>query len=191
MRASRERDGNAETDPSLSIRFDYHPDISNVVCIVVWTSLRPTDHRGLRADIPQDRASPDYRHPSRSVRVLTFALPTLTDHLLHSYSTFEETYNFLTPPSAVNVTVLLTPDASSYSDPLYATQGHYQGSPHPSAWYRDEAVDLSNGTEPGAPRMTGRLWYTSLGHTSDTWREAQFLGHVKAGLQWALEGPNK
>ena len=89
------------------------------------------------------------------------------------------------------MTVLLSPDASTYSDPDYATKGHFQGSPHPSAWYRDEMVDLSNGTGSGAGTMRGRLWYTSLGHTSETWGRSDFLGHVQAGLKWALGGEKK
>lgn len=89
--------------------------------------------------------------------------PTI-DMLPDRYTTYEEAYNFLTPPTGVNATVLLTPDGTSYSDPEYVTRGSYQGSIHPSAWYREEAVSLANGSTTAAigGTMTGRLWYTSL-----------------------------
>lgn len=89
--------------------------------------------------------------------------PTI-DMLPDQYTVYEEAYNFLTPPEGVNVTVLLTPDASSYSDPDFETRGKYQGMPHPSAWFRDETVNLANGSSTAEIQgnMVGRLWYTSL-----------------------------
>jgi type 1 glutamine amidotransferase len=107
------------------------------------------------------------------------------------YTTYEEAYNFLTDPRSVNATVLLTPNASSYSDPTYATVGHYQGSPHPSVWLRDATVDLGNGTDSSVGRMTGRMWMTSLGHTNETWESEVHRSHVLEGIRWALEGTNK
>ncbi len=31
----------------------------------------------------------------------------------------------------------------------------------------------------------GRAWYTGLGHTADSYREATFLAHLLGGIQWA------
>lgn len=113
-------------------------------------------------------------------------------HFNSSYTIFEEAYNFLTDPRSVNATVLLTPDPTSYADPEFPSKGHYQGSPHPSAWYREEGVDLNNGTtDQGAGRMEGRLWMTSLGHTNETWEDELFLSHVQEGIRWALGGEKK
>ncbi|KAM0787958.1 hypothetical protein ACM66B_006162 [Microbotryomycetes sp. NB124-2] len=130
-------------------------------------------------------------HPTISNVTFTKAQPHVSTEMLPDrYTVFEETYNFLTDPRDVNATVILTPDPESYSDPEFATRGRYQGSPHPSAWYRDSTVDLANGTAASQGSMTGRLWYTSLGHTIETWQSETHLAHVQAGIEWALQGTN-
>lgn len=67
----------------------------------------------------------------------------------------EEVYHFRTPP--VDVTVLLSVDQSTYTDPLNTTQGFYS-SELPIAWYRDTPVDLGDGSV-----ARGSMWMTSLG----------------------------
>lgn len=103
------------------------------------------------------------------------------------YNIYEEVYSFRSNPRDVNVTVLLSVDPTSYVDNKAGTTGYYQGVPHPIAWFRDEAVDLNNGTG-GEAVMRGRMWYTSLGHTNDTWQSEVFKEHIKAGIQWVVEG---
>ncbi|KAK4050577.1 hypothetical protein OIO90_005044 [Microbotryomycetes sp. JL221] len=131
-------------------------------------------------------------HPTISNVTFLKAEPHVSTAMLpERYTVFEETYNFLTDPRDVNATVILTPDPESYQDPEFATRGRYQGSPHPSAWYREEAVSLGNGTQSTAGQMTGRLWFTSLGHTIETWQSPTHLAHVQAGIDWALQGTAK
>ncbi|GAA5848389.1 hypothetical protein JCM5353_004883 [Sporobolomyces roseus] len=136
-----------------------------------------------------------HRHPD--IQNVTFT--KLIDHetidmLPDRYDTYEEIYSFRTDPRAVNATVLLTVDPSSYVDSDKPTESgidepYFQGSPHPIAWFREGGmeVDLSNGTNAGeGKRMNGRMWMTSLGHTNETWRSDLHLQHVEAGLRWAL-----
>ncbi|KAK4052102.1 hypothetical protein OIV83_002396 [Microbotryomycetes sp. JL201] len=130
-------------------------------------------------------------HPTISNVTFLKADPHVSTEMLPDrYTVFEETYNFLTDPRDVDATVILTPDPESYSDPEFATRGRYQGSPHPSAWYRDSTVNLGNGTDASTGTMTGRLWFTSLGHTIETWQSETHLAHVRAGIEWALQGTN-
>ncbi|GAA6000860.1 hypothetical protein JCM10207_004694 [Rhodosporidiobolus poonsookiae] len=107
------------------------------------------------------------------------------------YDTYEEVHHFRSDPRDVNCTVLLTFDPDSFSDPQAGTRPYYQGTPPPSAWLRDGQdypVDLTNGTAGlSAATMTGRTWFTSLGHEVETWSHPIHLAHVEAGFRWALE----
>jgi cytochrome c len=77
----------------------------------------------------------------------------------------DEWYGFRTNPRA-DVTVLLTVDETSYA----AGEGA-MGDDHPVAWSH---------TYQG-----GRAFYTALGHTSETFSDPVFLGHLLGGIQWA------
>ncbi|GAA6030092.1 hypothetical protein JCM8097_009251 [Rhodosporidiobolus ruineniae] len=130
----------------------------------------------------------DY-HPTISNATFTkVAQHETTDMLPDRYDTYEEVYHFRSDPRDVNCTVLLTYDPSSFADSQAGTRPYYQGSPPPSAWYREgQSVDLTNGTAGLSPAtMTGRTWYTSLGHEIATWSNPIHLAHVEAGLRWAL-----
>ena len=35
----------------------------------------------------------------------------------------------------------------------------------------------------------GRVFYTSLGHTNEVWKDPRFQTHLVAGLKWAMEAP--
>lgn len=50
-------------------------------------------------------------------------------------------------------------------------------------------MNTTNGTtvQQGSFIMNGRMWYTSLGHTIDIWRDATFQAHIKGGIDWVLE----
>ncbi|BGO88837.1 hypothetical protein NBRC10512_002193 [Rhodotorula toruloides] len=104
------------------------------------------------------------------------------------FVSYEEAYHFRSDPRSVNATVILSYDPSSVNDPQYGTRPYYQGTPPPIAWYREgQSVDLSNGTALNPPRMPGRTWMTSLGHTIEVWSDPTHLAHVEAGLRWALQ----
>jgi|SRR5882724_7231661 len=77
----------------------------------------------------------------------------------------DEWYGFRTNPRP-EVTVLLTVDESTYD----AGQG-MMGADHPVAWYH--------------AYQGGRAFYTALGHTSESFSDPVFLGHLLGGIQWA------
>jgi len=77
----------------------------------------------------------------------------------------DEWYGFSTNPRPA-VTVLLTVDETTY-DP---GQG-MMGADHPVAWYH--------------PYQGGRAFYTALGHTTESFGDPVFLGHLLGGIQWA------
>jgi type 1 glutamine amidotransferase len=78
----------------------------------------------------------------------------------------DEWYNFATNPAG-SVHVLLTVDESTY-------QGGVMGAYHPIAWYH---------TYDG-----GRAWYTSMGHTAESYAEPLFLAHLWGGILYATGG---
>ena len=79
----------------------------------------------------------------------------------------DEWYGFLTNPRANGVRVLLTLDESSYFPREWS-----MGADHPIAWQHE-----FDG---------GRAWYTAGGHTTESYAEPLFLGHLLGGIQWAL-----
>jgi type 1 glutamine amidotransferase len=82
----------------------------------------------------------------------------------------DEWYGFLTNPRANGVRVLLTLDESTYLPRDWAMAGD-----HPIAWQHE-----FDG---------GRAWYTAGGHTTESYSEALFLGHLLGGIQYALAKP--
>ena len=98
------------------------------------------------------------------------------------------------------VKLLLTVNEGSYFDQFKPQPGDAQGTPHPIAWYRDgQAVRRANMARPwtsisnttgwdssGIFRPPGRMWYTGLGHRSETWRDETFQSHVQGGIDWVL-----
>ncbi len=77
----------------------------------------------------------------------------------------DEWYGFRSNPRA-DVTVLLTVDETTF-DP---GQG-MMGADHPVAWYH--------------AYQGGRAFYTALGHTSESFSDPVFRGHLLGGIQWA------
>lgn len=79
----------------------------------------------------------------------------------------DELYNFkkINP----DIHVLITIDESSY-------EGGTNGAYHPMAWYHE-----FDG---------GRAFYTELGHTDESYTEANYLKHLLGGIQYAI-GDNK
>jgi cytochrome c len=60
----------------------------------------------------------------------------------------------------------------------------------------ETSYNLANGRTAGADRPVswkhefdgGRVFYTNLGHRSETWTDPTFLKHLTSGLDWAMEG---
>ncbi|BEJ04382.1 hypothetical protein CcaverHIS641_0201990 [Cutaneotrichosporon cavernicola] len=82
----------------------------------------------------------------------------------------------LQPASA---TILLTVEEGSYINDAASTGNYTFGSPHPIAWFIEN---------PQYGGKVGRSFYTSLGHTNETWNDGIFIAHVFGGLKWALDG---
>ena len=79
----------------------------------------------------------------------------------------DEFYNF--QQVSPDIKVLVNLDEKSYT-------GGSMGSSHPSVWYQEFEG--------------GRSFYTSWGHTKESWREPLFLQQVRNGLQWVMGGEN-
>lgn len=105
------------------------------------------------------------RHPQIQAATLAVENTThpATAHLSATWKRTDEWYDFRANPRA-NVTVLLTIDEKSYS-------GGTMGADHPVAWAH---------TFDG-----GRAFYTALGHTNATYKEADFIAHLEGGIAWA------
>jgi type 1 glutamine amidotransferase len=86
-----------------------------------------------------------------------------TKGLPDPWERFDEWYNFkyLNP----DIHVLLKIDETSY------TGGEMNGN-HPMAWYHDFEG--------------GRSFYTELGHTDESYADPLYLGHLLAGIQYAI-----
>jgi cytochrome c len=86
-----------------------------------------------------------------------------TRHLPKRWSRIDEWYNFIENPRG-KVRVLATLDESTY-------QGGTMGEDHPISWAKAAGK--------------GRLWYTALGHTKESYSEPLFLQHLLGGIQAA------
>lgn len=86
-----------------------------------------------------------------------------TRHLPEIWERYDEWYNFkdLNP----DVNVLLKIDESSYT-------GGANGENHPMAWYHEYGG--------------GRMFYTALGHTEESYSEPLFLKHLLGGIEYAM-----
>jgi len=125
----------------------------------------------------------DY-HPDITNATIVVLDPThpSTAMLPARWEVYDEMYNFKSDPRSVGAKVILTVDESTYVD--NGTRQYDQGTPHPIAWYQDVGAAYT-GNVTGS--SGGRSWYTSLGHTNDTWQNTTYLSHVMEGLKWALE----
>ena len=90
-----------------------------------------------------------------------------TDSLPATWTRKDEWYNFKNLSS--DVKVLISIDEKSY-------KGGENGDKHPMAWYHN-----FDG---------GRVFYTELGHTNESYTEPMFLKHILGGIQYAI-GNNK
>lgn len=87
-----------------------------------------------------------------------------TEGLPGNWTRFDEWYNF--KDISPEIQVLIKIDESSY-------QGGENGKDHPMAWYQ---------TFEG-----GRVFYTALGHTEQSYTEPLFLKHLMGGIAYAMK----
>src|SRR5262249_60870326 len=86
-----------------------------------------------------------------------------TRHFPAEWTRTDEWYDFRDDPSP-RVNVLIRIDETTYS-------GGTMGVSHPMAWWHEYDG--------------GRAWYTALGHTTESYTEPEFLGHLLGGILWA------
>jgi len=110
-------------------------------------------------------------HPKTQKAVIkvnpSFSHPSIK-HYAKSFEKVDEWYNFR-KPVASHVNVLLELDESSY-------QGKRMGIKHPIAWYHHFEG--------------GRVFYTGLGHTNETYQNPDFIKHLEEGILWAMYKTN-
>jgi cytochrome c len=107
-------------------------------------------------------------HPANqnaTVRIEDTAHPS-TAGLPTAWNRFDEWYNYRTNPRA-QTHVLATLDESTYT-------GGSMGGDHPIAWCRGYDG--------------GRSWYTGMGHTNESYSEANFRTHLLGGIRYAAQG---
>lgn len=88
-----------------------------------------------------------------------------TAHLPASFSFNDEWYNFRANPRP-GATVLLRLDEDSYNP-----GGGAMGDDHPISWKRTVG--------------SGRVWYTGIGHRSESFADPLMIQHIRGGLLWA------
>ncbi len=86
-----------------------------------------------------------------------------TTFLDATWTTFDEWYNFKNINPKINV--LLNLDENSY-------EGGKNGENHPIAWFHEYDG--------------GRIFYTGLGHTKESYADPVFLKHVLGGIQYTM-----
>lgn len=77
----------------------------------------------------------------------------------------DEWYNFRPESLNKDVNQLIILNENSY-------KGGKNGKDHPIAWYHEYDG--------------GRAWYTGLGHTAESYKEAEFLAHLWGGIEYAM-----
>ncbi|WVR00165.1 hypothetical protein IAU59_007307 [Kwoniella sp. CBS 9459] len=106
-----------------------------------------------------------------------------TAHIPDGWRFGEEVYYFTSDPRDNGAVVLLSVDENSYNNEGYKSSN---GDPHPIAWYIDPpktSQPLAEGISKG-----GRVFYTALGHSNETWQDDVFMEHLVSGLVRTLDG---
>lgn len=86
-----------------------------------------------------------------------------TSHLPDKWTRTDEWYNF--KKISKDIHVLMTIDEKTY-------QGGKNGDDHPMAWYHEYDG--------------GRVFYTELGHTEESYSDSVYLQHILGGIQYAI-----
>ncbi len=105
-------------------------------------------------------------HPKQQeavIQVLNRNHPS-TEHLADEWIKFDEWYNFKNMNPEVKVLANL--DESSY-------EGGKHGENHPIAWYQEYDG--------------GKMFYTALGHTEESFSNPDFLRHVWGGVEYVID----
>lgn len=87
-----------------------------------------------------------------------------TQHLSQTWKRFDEWYNFRWMDD--NFNLLISVDESTY-------KGGKHKNGHPISWYK--------------PFEGGRMFYTALGHTKESYSDERFLNHVLGGILYVLD----
>ncbi|ORY33429.1 trehalose utilization-domain-containing protein [Naematelia encephala] len=110
-----------------------------------------------------------------------------TKYLPTKFRYEEEAYHFQSDPRENGAVVVLALDPDSfYNDGT--SSGNYSGGGHPlpAAWYNESPLSAKPLAQ-GAP-VSGRSFYTALGHSNRTWESPWYQGHVMEGIKWVLDG---
>jgi type 1 glutamine amidotransferase len=104
-------------------------------------------------------------HPEQQNATLTILDKThpATSFLGNTWNKYDEWYNFKNINSAISVLINL--EESSY-------KGGENGDNHPISWYHEYEG--------------GKIFYTGLGHTKESYTDPIFLKHVLGGIQYVL-----
>jgi type 1 glutamine amidotransferase len=105
-------------------------------------------------------------HPAVQPATVVIEDPThpATVRLPTRWTVTDEWYNFTRNPRD-RVHVLATVDETTYA-------GGVMGPDHPIEWSRDPSA------------ISGRMWYTAMGHRDELWADPVFTAHVVAGVAW-------
>ncbi|GGL82208.1 Crp/Fnr family transcriptional regulator [Streptomyces fumigatiscleroticus] len=90
-----------------------------------------------------------------------------TRHLPPVWRFTDEWYDFRASPRP-SARVLISADETSY-------EGGTMGEDHPLAWCREQGA--------------GRVFYTALGHTPESYTDPAFRTHLHGGITWAAKRP--
>ncbi|PWN93784.1 class I glutamine amidotransferase-like protein [Acaromyces ingoldii] len=140
-----------------------------------------------------------------TVNVVDPTHPSATG-LPEAWEVYDEAYNFLSNPSELDKTYVLTADQSTIkeNDQSVSDLHQFEGKVHPIAWYKEGDLltaptkHIGGGVDnikhiPKKQRGTGgdgRAYYTALGHTKACWTDDVFLGHILGAMQWVLASPS-
>jgi cytochrome c len=105
-------------------------------------------------------------HPAVQPATVVIEDPThpATARLPTRWTVTDEWYAFTRNPRD-RVHVLATVDETTYA-------GGVMGPDHPIEWSRDPTA------------ISGRMWYTAMGHPDELWADPVFTAHVVAGVAW-------
>ncbi len=114
----------------------------------------------------------DPQFQQATVQVENRAHPA-TAHLGETWQRTDEWYSFdASPRSVPGVNILATLDESTYSQKGMFWTEYVMGDDHPIMWWRCAAK--------------GRVFYTALGHTAESFTEAANVQVMTGAIEWAL-----
>lgn len=112
---------------------------------------------------------PMTRHIQQATLIVEDRSHLATAHLDAVWERHDEWYNFATSPRG-NTRVLISIDEATY-DPEKSPMG----ADHPMVWWH--------------PVGKGRVFYSALGHTPETYLEPDFRAFMQGAITWGLNAP--